>query len=372
MILQEGDVPRQIVTEDGAIFRFQGYELPEPGPRELRVRVEFAAPKHGTEAHVLSGSAFDRKRWDSDLRLFLPRPEEEEDAAAAQPPPTTGRGIGNLVVGTVSAVGAEVTRFAVGDRVFGKGTIREEHQADEAQWHSMERLSDEDAVCADPAHVALVAVRDGNIRIGDTVAVYGLGAIGLMAVQIARAGGARRVYGVDPIALRRARAEAGGAEARGAADKAFDPLACDAALEIKRATGGKGVDVSLETSGNGRALHDAIRCIRQCGTVVHVPWGPKVATDLHLDEEFHLNRPTLIGSQAWSGWGNPDRSHPLWDADRAYQTAIELFRDGLITGKGIVTPIVPFAEAPDALRAIFTRPETTIKMGVRFGASPRG
>jgi threonine dehydrogenase-like Zn-dependent dehydrogenase len=126
------------------------------------------------------------------------------------------------------------------------------------------------------------------------------------------------------------------------------------------------VDVSIETSGSGRALHDAIRCIRPCGTIVHVPWGPKDCADLHLDEEFHLNRPTIIGSQAWAGWGNPDRSYPLWTHERAYQTAVQLFRDGLITGKGIVMPIVSFDDAPEALASIFIRPETTIKVGIRL------
>jgi threonine dehydrogenase-like Zn-dependent dehydrogenase len=126
------------------------------------------------------------------------------------------------------------------------------------------------------------------------------------------------------------------------------------------------VDVSLETSGNDRALHDAIRCLRQCGTVVHVAWGPTSCANLHLNEEFAINRPTLIGSQAWAGWNNPDRSHPLWNADRAYETAIELFRSGNITGEGIVTPIVPFAAALETLPMIFTAPERTIKIGVSF------
>jgi threonine dehydrogenase-like Zn-dependent dehydrogenase len=166
------------------------------------------------------------------------------------------------------------------------------------------------------------------------------------------------VFAVDPIAIRREWALAHGADA------AFDPREVDAALEIKLATGKKGVDVALETSGVDRALHDAIRCIRQCGTVVHVPWGPKSSPNLHLDEEFHHNRPTLIGSQAWAGWGNTDRSFPLWDHERAYRAAIDLFRTGLITGEGLVHPIVSFEEAPEALRAIFTSPETTIKVGV--------
>jgi threonine dehydrogenase-like Zn-dependent dehydrogenase len=344
-------MPREIVTTDGTSLRYREFELPPLGEREVRVRVEFAAPKHGTEAHSIGGSAFNRKQWDPELRMFLPR-----EAAAAGPP--SERGIGNMVVGTVTAAGAAATRFQPGDRVFGYGRIREEHQADEAELRPLDGLSEVDAVCADPAHVAFVAVRDGSVRIGDHVAVYGLGAIGLLAVQVAKAGGARRVFAVDPLPLRREHAVAHGAEA------AFDPQAEDAALAIKQATGRLGVDVAIETSGSGRALHDAIRCIRQCGTVVHVPWGPKDATALRLDEEFHLNRPTLVGSQAV--WDNADRSHPLWNRERAQNAAIELFRSGLITGEGIVTPIVPFAEAADALAAIFTAPERTIKVGVTF------
>lgn len=345
-------MPREIVTLDGSSYRIREYDLAPLGPREVRIQVEFAAPKHGTELHGLTGSTLDRKRWDPELRIFLPR---EEPA-----PPKGERNIGNMIVGVVTDVGPEAMRYKPGDRVFGYGPIREMHQASEDLLHPLGALSAIDAVCVDPAHVAFVAVRDGNIRIGDAVAVFGLGAIGLMAVQIARAGGARRVFAIDPLAMRRDFGVGHGASA------AFDPRQVDAALEIKRATGNKGVDVSIETSGSSRALHEAIRCIRQCGTVVHVPWGPKDCSDLHLDEEFHLNRPTLVGSQAWDGWGNADRSHPLWDHQRAYQATIDLFRDGLITGQGVVTPIVDFDRAPDALVAIRNAPETTIKFGVRF------
>jgi threonine dehydrogenase-like Zn-dependent dehydrogenase len=128
----------------------------------------------------------------------------------------------------------------------------------------------------------------------------------------------------------------------------------------------KGVDVAIETSGSDRALHDSIRCLRQCGTVVHVAWGPTAAAHLHLDEEFHINRPLIVGSQAWAGWENPDRSYPRWDHARAYAAAIELFRAGLLSGAGMVEPSVPFADAPAALHAIMASPETTIKVGVRF------
>ncbi len=348
-------MPRAIVTDDGVVYRFVEYDLPEPGGDEVRIRVEFAAPKHGTEMHAMQGSAFDRKRWDPELRMFLPR--DGGGGASLQGP----RPIGNMVVGTIERVGPEARRYKPGDRVFGYGPIRETHQASESALWPVEGMTEPDCVCVDPAHVAFVAVRDGNVRIGDTVAVYGLGAIGLMAVQIARAGGARKVCAVDPIAIRRARAVDLGADA------AFDPRSCDAALEIKTATGRAGVDVAIETSGRA-ALHDAIRCIRQCGIVVHVPWGPHDCTALHLDEEFHLNRPTIVGSQAWSGWGCADRSYPLWTHERAFEATIELFRAGLIAGNPVVDPIVPFDKAPEALADIVRAPERTVKVGVAFGA----
>src|SRR2546423_13168532 len=66
-------MPRRIVTLDGKTYDFREYELPPLGPKDVRVRVTFAAPKHGTEAHAIQGSAFDHKVWDRSLRMFLPK-----------------------------------------------------------------------------------------------------------------------------------------------------------------------------------------------------------------------------------------------------------------------------------------------------------
>ena len=342
-------MPREVVSTDGRSFGYRDCVLPELGPLDVRVRVEFAAPKHGTELHSLTGNPHHRKQWDEELRMYLPRDE---------PLPLTERPVGNMVVGSVTDVGSEVAAFSPGDRVFGYGSICEQHQLPEDSWRPLGGLSESDAVCSDPAHVALVAVRDGNVRIGDAVAVFGMGAIGLMTVQIAACSGATTVIAVDPIKSRRERALALGAEL------VVDPSAQDAGLRIKRATSSHGVDVAIETSGNAAALHEAIRAIRQCGTIVHVPYGPKDASTLHLDEEFHVNRPTIIGSQAV--WRNPDRSYPLWDEERARVTAIELFRRGLITSEGIVTPIVDFGDAAQALTDGLSDPDHAIKIGVRF------
>ena len=116
-------MPLEIASTDGRSFRFREYRLPELGAGDVRVRVEFAAPKHGTERHSLTGSPHDHKRWDEDLRLFLPRPE---------PLPRTERPVGNMVVGSVTDVGSDVDSFSPGHRVFGYGSIREEHQLPES------------------------------------------------------------------------------------------------------------------------------------------------------------------------------------------------------------------------------------------------
>lgn len=353
-------MPRELVTDNGVAFHFRVFDLPLLGDWDVRVKTTFAAPKHGTESHSLSGSVFDAKEWNSDLRMFLPKESQNADDGVDGNIERSERAVGNMVVGTVTQVGSEVSRFAIGESVFGYGSIREMQQAHEDHWQTLGTLRPEDAVCTDPAHVAFVALRDGNVRIGDDVAVFGLGAIGQMAVQIARAAGAHRVLAVDPAALRRECALAHGA------DFVFSPAQGSVALAIKRATGDKGVDVALETSGSGQALNEAIRSIRQCGTVVHVPWGPRNGTDLHLDEEWHLNRPTLVGSQCWEGWGNPDRSFPLWDGPRQHAAVRALFERGLLTGEGVITPIVSFEEANSRLIDIFSTPERAIKVGVTF------
>jgi threonine dehydrogenase-like Zn-dependent dehydrogenase len=346
-------MPRRLMTSDGVTLSLREFEPKPLGPREIQVTVSFASPKHGTEKNLLAGNPFVGKRWDGSLRMFLPRDEAESPTTIA----SAERTLGNMVVGTVAACGTEATQFSVGDRVYGNGPIAEIVQSNESGWRLLGNLTEEAAVCLDPAHVALVAVRDGQIRLGDVVVVYGLGAIGLLIVQCARASGAR-VFAVDPVESRRTFALQHGAEL------AFDPITQDTALEIKKATDKIGADVSLETSGNGHAMHDAIRCLRPCGTMVHVAWGPRDASALRLDEEFHHNRISIIGSQAV--WGNPDRDHPRWDIPRVALTLEQLFLSNTLVATGLVTPIANFDQAPEILGDAFANPAAAIKIGVRF------
>lgn len=343
-------MPLELIATDASTFSLREYELPGMGSQDVRVRVEYASPKHGTEAHALQNRGSHSKIWDPDLRLFVPRPADTANSLEE-----LATVLGDMVVGVVTKVGSDVTRFQRGDLVCGYGKICEEHQTTQNRLRPLGTLTRQEAVCIDPAFVALIAIRDGNVRLGDQVAVFGLGAIGQFAIQLCRVAGVRCLLGVSGSPNRRDCGLYSGAH------EVFAPDECDAAWEIKRATGG-GVDVAIVASDQGDALNHAIRSVRQCGTIVMAAWGPADPTPVRFDEEFHRNRPVIIGSQAT--WGNPDRSYPLWDRERGRQEAYNLFADKRIKADRIITPEVSLKEAAQQLPKLFANPSATIKSAI--------
>lgn len=342
-------MPRELKAVQPETLEFCDYDLPDLAPGQVRVRTEFAAAKHGTERAMFKGYAGARGQWNGELALHE-RGDEGGDFWQFT--------VGNMFVGAATEAGEEVEEFQVGDRVLGYGGFREVQQVPAARCWKMPRdLSWKSAVCLDPADFAMAAVRDGHVRVGDAVAVFGMGAIGLMAVQVAKSSGAHPVIAVEPLENRRSAAEAVGA------DLVLEPTHCDAGREIKLATGKRGADVCIEYSGNVNALQDAIRGVAFGGNVVAGAYPPPYPEGLDLGAEAHLNIPNLIFSRACS---EPNREHPRWDEDRVYATCWRMIREGKIAGEPIVTPVVPFEEAKEAYRRIADAPETNIKLGVEF------
>jgi threonine dehydrogenase-like Zn-dependent dehydrogenase len=98
------------------------------------------------------------------------------------------------------------------------------------------------------------------VRPGDSVAVLGLGPVGLCAVQAARAAGAAQVIAIDGVPARLDVARGFGAAAVHLTED--DPRAA-----VKAATDGRGVDVAIDAVGDPRALDLAIRVAANCATV---------------------------------------------------------------------------------------------------------
>ncbi len=342
-------MPRELVAVGPRQPVIREYEEPPLGANEVRVVTEFSAPKHGTESGSYRGtSPFSGRRYDPELEIFVPHEGEHQGFPVW---------LGNMSVGRVTETGPEVQRFGVGDRVFGHLPIRETHTVPEGRLHPMpENMTPEQVVYWDPAEFALGAVRDAAVRLGEVVALFGLGAIGFMVLQMARLSGAERVIAVDPLPNRRELALKHGA------DDVVDPKAADAGLEIKRMTG-KGVDVAIEASGSYRALHEAIRAAHLGGLVVPLAFYQGEAEGLRLGDEWHINRITMRSSRSIS---DPNRDHPMWDSARIKRVALELIRTKRVSVEGLVTPIVPFEESAEAYRMIDEHPEGCVKLGVRF------
>jgi 2-desacetyl-2-hydroxyethyl bacteriochlorophyllide A dehydrogenase len=207
--------------------------------------------------------------------------------------------IGHEFVGTVIAAGDAVTRAAEGDRVlgcfhtacgscffcmrgeyskcdearvFGHGATLGSLQGAQAEQVLVPRanltlrrvpdgISDDAALFAgDVMGTGYHAIRAADTAPGDSVAVVGLGPVGLCAVQAAKAGGAPHVIAIDQVEDRLDVARSFGATPVHLTEQ--DPRAA-----VKEATEGRGVDVCVDAVGHPDALDLACRLTRKAGTV---------------------------------------------------------------------------------------------------------
>jgi threonine dehydrogenase-like Zn-dependent dehydrogenase len=127
---------------------------------------------------------------------------------------------------------------------------------------------------------------------------------------------------------------------------------------------GQGADIAIEASGHYKALAAAIRAVRNCARIVTLGFYKGKDTELELGAEWHHNRLELIGSMPVLG--NPLRDYPGWDLQRLSRTLIALLSNKSLTSRGVVDPIVDFADAARAFLEIYENPVNAIKLGIRF------
>lgn len=123
-------------------------------------------------------------------------------------------------------------------------------------------LTDEQVLmCPDIMSTGFAGAESGSVHIGDTVAVFALGPIGLCAAIGARLMGATTVIGVDAVAERLAIASKLGIDA------VVDYKKCDPVAAIRKMTQGRGVDVAIEALGQQQTFESALRVLRPGGTL---------------------------------------------------------------------------------------------------------
>jgi 2-desacetyl-2-hydroxyethyl bacteriochlorophyllide A dehydrogenase len=279
--------------------------------------------------------------------------------------------IGHEYVGEVVAAGDEVSRVAVGDRVLGTyGTACGEcffckrgefHKCDEARVFGHgetlgslqgaqaelvlvphanlalrrvpEGLSDDVALFAgDVMGTAYHAIDSRPLAEGETVAILGLGPVGLCAVQVARAAGASEVIAIDTVEDRLRMAESFGATPVHLTED--DPRG-----KVKELTEGRGVDLAVDAVGHPEALDLACRLARKAGTVS--------ATGVYAERiELHMGVVWIKALTLHSGHANV-----IGHLDRV----VEQLSSGALDPSPLVTHHMKLDEAPEAYRAYDNR-----------------
>lgn len=331
---------------------------PEFGAEQVLVRTLYSGISAGTELTSYRGtSPHVTKHWNAVSRLF------EAGASGTAFPVET---LGYEEVGEVVGVSPGAA-LAVGDRVWGTWGHRESVvlPAGDAQLRVLPPDADvRIGIFSHIGAVALNAVIDADIHVGETVAVFGLGVGGQLVAQLARLNGARVVV-VDTIASRRRLALDLGA------DVALDPStnarsSAGVAERIHELTGGRGADTAVEISGNATALQEAIRSVAYNSRVVVAGFLQGDAVGLRLGEEFHHNRVQLVSSQI-SG-SAPSVAH-RWDRYRLTSTVIDLAASGRLQVLPLISHEVPLDEVAEAYRMLDADPRSALQVVIDFEVS---
>ena len=343
----------------GRVVTFEGprkvgvreYEERSLQPDEVRLRTLYSGISAGTELTAYRGSnPYLAKRWDEDRRLFL------EGGTSLQHPI---EGWGYEEVGEVVEVGSGVTAVRLGDVVWGtwghKSTtvVRED-------WAAQRRLRPD----VDPmlgifsriGAIALNAVLDADLHVGEYVAVFGQGVPGLISGQLARLNGGT-VIAVDGIAKRLELAKSLGAA------HVVDFTKVSPAEEIKELTENRGADVCIEISGSYRALHEAIRSTAYNSKVVSSGFYQGEGQGLFLGEEFHHNRVNVVSSQIF---GVSLALDHRWTVGRLERTVMGLAAEQKIGLKQLVTHVFALEEADEAFRLLDEDPSEAVQVVLEF------
>lgn len=321
--------------------------------QEVRLRTLYSGISTGTELTAYRGTnPYLHKRWDAAARLFM----TDRDHETIQYPV---HGWGYEEVGEVIEIGSGVADVGVGDVVYGTWGHRTLRIVSDVYARERRLPAHVDpllGIFSQIGAIALNGVLDAGMRIGETVAVFGLGVVGQLVAQLARLSGAE-VIGVDLVPLRRSMAQQLGAQ------HVIDARNGAVAEQIKALTGGRGADVCVEASGVAAALHEAIRAAAYSSKVVALGFFQGGASELYLGEEFHHNRITIVCSQI-SGRA-PELQH-RWTQLRLVHTFMRLATEGRLPLQPLITHVMPAAEAAALFKLLDEQPAAAVQTVLDF------
>lgn len=301
----------------------------EPGEFDVLVDIAYSTISPGTERANITGNM-----------NIAPG----KDAAHTHGFPRT---LGYSAAGTVIKVGSRVTRVKVGDRVvvcFGVHTKYSLVNENSAIKILDDSISLAEAAMAVIATFPAAGLRKTRPEFGESAIVMGLGLLGQLAVQFCRAAGCAPVIAVDPIAERREYAKKMGA------DYTFDPFDPDFVKNVKAVTNGRGVNVAVEVTGNGKALDQVLDCMARFGRVSLL--GCTRNSDFTIDyyRKIHYPGITLVGAHT-AARPNHESAPGYWSYDDELYGIFKL----LVGGRIHFADMIAETHLPEEAPAVYAR-----------------
>ena len=252
------------VTRGTQQIQVEDVPTPEPGPNQVLIKIKYSA---------ICGSDVHRFQYGM---------------------MNSGSIMGHEYIGEVVQSGASVTLLNEGDRVVSGGgespegvparTAGDRYSARTMglkaplqggfaeyivldEWRPLvipKNVSDELAVLAEPASIAVHAVRTSKFSIGDSVVVMGAGPIGLLTMQVLNAAGAGAVYVSEPATARADAARVLGATI------VMNPTEEDVVSKILEISGGPGVPIAFDAAAAQPTLQQGLEMVRRGGQVIVV------------------------------------------------------------------------------------------------------
>ena len=248
--------------------------------------------------------------------------------------------LGYSNVGVIEQIGAAVSGFAAGERVF---TTANHHQVAVARGTPVripDAVTDESAAWSKLATIAQTGVRRAQLAMGATVAIIGLGPLGQLLSQYARVMGAERVIAIDPLASRLDVARAHGATHR------FAGSSGDALPFVEELTGGARADVVFDATGHPPVLPLALPLAKRFGLVMLIGDAPNPSQQV-LTSDVITRQISIRGTHN----ENLPGDQAQWSPARQ----IELFYTYLMRGQMRVDDLITARHAPTEAPRVYAR-----------------
>lgn len=203
---------------------------------------------------------------------------------------------------------------------------------------------DQAAILADAVATPYAGLTErGGLRQGESVGLWGIGGLGVHAVQIARMVGAVPIIALDPSPAARDRA------LRFGADHALDPMADRVEEEVWRLTGGRGLDLAVDLFGANRVLVQADACLGRGGRLVIVGLSGEPIV-LGINAQFGVMAHSLLGHLGYS------KEHLV--------DLVRFVASGRLDVSRSVSEVMPLEEVPRGVERLATKEGDPIRLVV--------